>query len=444
MPRKENAIRKASLILLALALAAIPAAGRGILEARRTPLRVWVIGPDASAEATWTDFQAALEGLRKSDPRLRVEVKAFPADGYGERLASALAAADGPDAFSFWGGSRLRPLVADGRILALDPYLDDAFRSRLLPGLAEEFLVDGKTCGLPFGAHAAVLFCNRDLFRSYGLETPGAFDGLLEAVRTFRRGGTTAFAMGDRERWPAALFFETLAARRAGSGAAVRERVLAGKFDDPAFLAAAHDVKRLVDAGAFRAEAADRSLFAEGIEAFRDGRAAMMYQGSWLAGSLEGDGSRVKGRVDVAAFPGAATAAAPGAATAAAPGAATAAAGSSLWGGAFLGLCVNARGAHAADAAAFVKEIAPLQDRIACRSGTSLPCFLGSREANGMGTDLGSRMAALMERSADHAPNWDMLLEEKAERAYLEAVAGLFRGAVTPEAFVASLGRRTP
>jgi raffinose/stachyose/melibiose transport system substrate-binding protein len=414
-----------------LLLAAGSAAAGGIGEGRKAPLRVWVLGPDASAEASYADFRASLDAFRKAHPRRRVDAAALPAAGYGERLEAALAADGGPDVFVAFGAARLRPLVTAGRILELDPYLDASLRSRLLPGMTDNFVFDGKTYGLPFGAHAAALFCNRDLFHSSGIaDLPASFEALVQAARTFRSGGAAAFALGYRERWPAALFFEALAARHAGGGAAVRERVAAGRFADPAFLAAAYDVKRLVDAGAFRADAASLSMFAEGLTAFRQGRAAMIYHGSWLAGVLDDATSAVRGLVEVAAFPGAATAAAPGADSQAI-----------LWGGAFSALCVNAKSGSPADAAEFVKEIALRQDRIAWKSGTSLPSYRGTRDGDGAGTGLDAQVAVLMEKSAGLAPNWDLLLGDKAAQAYLDAVAGLFRGALTPERFVASLGR---
>lgn len=380
---------------------------------------MWVIGPDASAEASYDDFQAALAAYRRANPFRRVEAEAFPAEGYGERLSAALAAHGGPDVFASYGGFRLRTLAADGRVLALDPYLDEPARSLLPPALRDEFLFDGRTFGLPFGAHAAALLYNRSVLNGYGLAAPAGFDGLLGLVGTLRNLGVLPFALGNRERWPAALFFETLAARRAGSAEAVRQRVLAGRFEDPAFLAAAEDVKRLVDAGAFRSDAADLSMFTEGLADFREGRAAMMYHGSWLAGALEDGPSPVRGAVEAAAFPGA----------------------PALWGGAFAGLCVNAESARPAEAAEFARDLSRLQDGIAWRSGTSLPVYRDSMEGDATGTDLSRGIAALLRKSDALAPNWDLLLEEKAEQRYLDAVAALLRGTLTPQRFAASLGR---
>lgn len=77
------------------------------------------------------------------------------------------------------------PSVEAGKMLALDPYLDNALKSRILISL-HLYTLNNKLYTPPLEVTPAYLYCNRDIFKQYGLQYPKTFEDLLSIVKTFK------------------------------------------------------------------------------------------------------------------------------------------------------------------------------------------------------------------------------------------------------------------
>ena len=392
---------------------------------KKVTINVWHIWPDASSEASYVDFNQALTDYKKLNPNVEVNVDSTTNDLYKPKIQTALSADEAPDVFFTFGSAFSKPFVDAGKIAALDPYMDTAYKSKLLAGTTAFFTYDGKLYGLPLGMHTAWLYCNRDLFQKYGLKYPKTFDDLVNVTKAFKSKGVVPFALGNKERWPIILLYETLAVKYAGAKT-IQQQVQSNKLSDPAYLKAARDIKRLVDAGAFRPDVLGVSMFAEGFQVFKDGQVPMFYHGSWMTLPMEADDAATKGKIDVLRWPMVTDSSAKGSEF-------------DTWGGSFSCFSVSAKSKVLKDAVEFAKYVTFQQNKYAFINGTNLPCYRVDVTPDQVKSDINKQVIKLMDKSTSFTIGWDLMLEQKNAQEYMDNITKLLGGALTPEQFVATL-----
>ncbi|TBH21270.1 ABC transporter substrate-binding protein [Thermus thermamylovorans] len=107
-------------------------------------------------------------------------------------------------------------LVAEGRALALDPYLslDRAFLEDLFEPAWNYGVVDGRRFGLPLNTSTPVLFYNLDALRARGLRPPRNWREFEEAARALASRQARGFIfVTDPQAW----LFEAMVTSRGGS-----------------------------------------------------------------------------------------------------------------------------------------------------------------------------------------------------------------------------------
>ena len=102
--------------------------------------------------------------------------------------------------------------------------------------------------------------------------------------------------------WPGLMIFGIHAIRMAGSEDFNAALNGTGSFDTPEMVEAAKKVQELAARGGFGSSAMGTSED-DAVAAFKQGRAAMMFMGSWLNGDCEADDAAVKGKISVIKFP---------------------------------------------------------------------------------------------------------------------------------------------
>ena len=98
------------------------------------------------------------------------------------------------------------------------------------------------------------------------------------------------------------MIFGIHAIRMAGAEAFNAALMGTGSYDTPEMVEAARLVQELAARGGFGDSAASTSQD-DAVAAIKQGRAAMMFMGSWLNGDCEADDAAVKGKMTVIKFP---------------------------------------------------------------------------------------------------------------------------------------------
>jgi raffinose/stachyose/melibiose transport system substrate-binding protein len=227
---------------------------------------------------------AAVERFEAAHPGVEVEIQTFANDAYKQKLPVEMASNTPPDVFFTWGGGMLAEFARADRVLKLDQALSqDGWRERFIEQALAICSSDGGTYAVPLDLSVVPLWYNRELLAGKGIQPPATFADLLVACDQLNQAGVTPLSLGNRNVWPGAFYFIYLAARQ--GGAELFLNAAAGKpgagFDDPAFVAAGDDLKRLIDAHAF-ANGFNGLDDGAARTRFLSGEAAMYLMGTWL------------------------------------------------------------------------------------------------------------------------------------------------------------------
>lgn len=314
---KKNLFKIMGLLVALTMLVSLAACGNGNSSSSATPSpSATVSGDDGAGEEVtlnlwhmWVSdgdgnkkpFETVLSKAKEQLPGINIVVDGTDNESYKTKIKTAVAANEAPDIFFTWAAGFSKPFVSSGKVLALDEYMDD-IKDKLLPGIEKNLTYDGKVYGLPFQMQVAPLYCNTEIFEQNGVKIPETYDELLAAVQTFGAKGITPMVCGAKDKWPAMFYFDALALRTAGAKANIDALNKVASFNTPEFVDAAKKLDELTKAGAFGKGALGLSWDEANI-AFSQGQAAMIFNGNWVAGTCEGEGSLVKGKVAVVPFP---------------------------------------------------------------------------------------------------------------------------------------------
>lgn len=113
------------------------------------------------------------EAFMASHPGIKVEVSIFPSKGFKDRVATAIAAGQGPD---IWYTYYVPEIAEEGFLEDLTPYMerDGVDPNKWFPIGRIRALYKGHYFGLPRDATAAVIAYNKDIFDAAGIPYPEA------------------------------------------------------------------------------------------------------------------------------------------------------------------------------------------------------------------------------------------------------------------------------
>lgn len=255
-----------------------------------------------STDGNYVAFYNALKSIKEDMPNVTVVHEGTESESYKVKLKTAMAGNELPDVFFNWGAGTMAPYVEAGLVLPLDKYMTDDIKSRILGGTLDNFTFDGKVYGYPYSVAVASLYINTELFKQNNVKVPETYEEFLTAVDAFSKAGITPISLGEKDLWPGLMIFGIHAIRIAGAEAFNGALKGTASYDTPELQKAAQFVQDLANRGGFGKNAMGTS-YSDSVAAFKQGKAAMMFMGSWLNGDCEADDAAVKGKISVIKFP---------------------------------------------------------------------------------------------------------------------------------------------
>ncbi|WP_433219000.1 ABC transporter substrate-binding protein [Dactylosporangium sp. CS-047395] len=267
---------------LAVSLTACGSAGPGTESAAGGgDIQVWAI-QDASVNPITTK---SIDAYNKANSS-KVKLVTYVNDAYKQKLQVAMGSPQAPDVFFNWGGGNLAQFVKAGQVEPLDDLLAKSpeLKDKFLPSVMDVGKVDGKQYGLPMlGVLPVVLFYNKEVFTSAGVQPPKTYADLLAAVDTFKAKGVTPIALAGSQGWTELMWLEYMLDR---IGGADKFKAIAdgkeGAWSDPAVIKALTEIQALAKRGAFGSNFASVNYDNQGAsKLIATGKAAMHLMGSW-------------------------------------------------------------------------------------------------------------------------------------------------------------------
>jgi len=284
--RSQGAGRALLVGLMAL-LAAVAACGNGSSGQSQNVKLVW--WHNASEDPGKTFWAQVAKDFHTAHPNITVEVVPIQNEQFTTKIPVALQSSSPPDVFQQWGGGQLGDQVQAGRVEDITsdvkPWIGQ------IGSAASNWQVNGKQYGVPYSLGLVGFWYNKDLFAKASISTPPAtWDELLADVGKLKAAGIAPIALGGKDRWPDAFYWDYLAVRLC-SKQTLQQAAVDYKFTDSCWTQAGVKVKQLLDASPFQngflaTPAQQGAGSSAGL--MGNGKAAMELQGHWNPGVMNG------------------------------------------------------------------------------------------------------------------------------------------------------------
>lgn len=242
------------------------------------------------------NLQKALDEFETLHPNISVVDHGMEGNTYKTKIETDFTGtASDVDVFFYWAPGRVRQLLRADAVLPVDSYVTDETLQDILPGMTDNFVIDGKLYALPMSSSTMVLFCNKKLFDRCSLTLPKTWKDLEACTSVFKSEGLTPLSIGAADSWVAAGFFESLLTQICGADA-MRELFQTGKygglnaeqqdgFSYAALRKASEAIEKFRKAGLF-AKDIENCTWGDALKQFEDGESAMLFDGTWSIAEL--------------------------------------------------------------------------------------------------------------------------------------------------------------
>jgi len=248
-------------------------------------------------------FQDVVAKTEQENPGLKIEMEGIDeVVNRDQKLKAEMAAGNPPDIFEVFGGADLNLYVKAGRMLDLTPIIEELGIKDKFASL-DEFTVDGKVYGLPFGGYSEAIFYNKKMFSDLGLTVPTTWDELIATADKVKASGKTPFALAAKDAWVNGMLWNTVMERYVGIDGL--NKVVTGEtqWTDPDFVKGFEAYSTLVNNDYFTKGALGLAYADQGAK-FLAGDAAMLFTGSWDTNRFTSDeAGDLQGNIGYFAFP---------------------------------------------------------------------------------------------------------------------------------------------
>jgi raffinose/stachyose/melibiose transport system substrate-binding protein len=239
------------------------------------------VGPQ---KAYW---QKVADDFHKLHPDVTIKPVPIQNEQFNTKIPVALQSGDPPDIYQQWGGGQLATQVKAGKVGNIDKLVKPWIS--LLGGAAAGWQVGGVQYGIPYNLGVVGFWYNKALFKQAGISAPpDSWPDLFADVKKLKAAGITPIAIGSKDRWPDAFYWDYLAVRLC-SKQTLQQSAVDYKFTDPCWVRAGVLTKQLLDAQPFQegflATPAQQGA-ASSAGLIGNGKAAMELQGHWDEGTM--------------------------------------------------------------------------------------------------------------------------------------------------------------
>lgn len=263
-----------------------------------TVIQIWTIHGD-----TEKALKRVLDEYKNQESNIKFEVTVYKNEIYQTAVNNAIITNSLPDMFFMWGHSKINRLVEGDILQDITIEIQDLETISLLKENAlEAFTYEDKVYALPLYGWRAYLFCNRDIFKQYGLAYPKTFEEFVEVSQKLKEEDIIPISTGGKEGWLSSLYYMSLL-QGEGSGRLIYDAVNNPKlFSSEEFIDSAKKIEILRNEKVWQDDFMDYDGY-NAVSLFSQGRTAMLYYGNWASTFLESEISKVNHKVDLTYFP---------------------------------------------------------------------------------------------------------------------------------------------
>ncbi|MCW2937012.1 MAG: carbohydrate transporter substrate-binding protein family [Actinomycetia bacterium] len=255
-------------------------------------------GSSSSVTLTWwnnaTDqpllgvYSSAIKGFEATHPNIKITDVPIQNELLQDtKIPLALEGNNPPNIYQQWGGGVLGQQVTSGKVDDITTDVSSWIGS--ISG-ASGWQANGKQYGVPVDLHVVGFWYRKDIFTKVGITVPTTLAQLESDDTKLRAAGYAPIAVGSKDRWPDAFWWEYFALRDCPQGT-VTSAIKSENFGASCFGQASTDLAAFLKSNPFQAGFLGTSSqqgagSSAGLAAA--GKAAMELQGDWDPSVMEG------------------------------------------------------------------------------------------------------------------------------------------------------------
>jgi multiple sugar transport system substrate-binding protein len=277
------------LVLFAVLFGAVSAHGAGTL----------VVNANTTDPAPRAAWQQAVRKFESEHPDVRVQLNVYDHESYKKAIRNWLTSS-APDVVFWFAGHRMRQFATPGLLEDVTDLFTPEMRAAMHPSALDLVTLNGRQYGVPYQHYPVGLYFRRDVLADAGIaEPPSTWSDLVRACERLLARRIEPFAIGTRDLWPAAAWFDYLDLRQ--NGLAFHMELMQGRvpYTDARVRRVFERWRELVDRGCFSRNHASSS-WQESQALLYNGQAAMMLIGNYIVANFP---ANVEARMGFAPFP---------------------------------------------------------------------------------------------------------------------------------------------
>jgi multiple sugar transport system substrate-binding protein len=164
------------------------------------------------------NFSAIGDQFTAENPDIGLNVVAYRSPEYKILVSEWLVKRAGPDVFFWHGGERLKQFVRAGLVASLDDlWQDSAFSRQFTPALTDLVSYHDSKYAVPISYYHWGFFYKKSLFHRLGITAPKSWQDFLTICATLKQHNINPIAIGSKEPWTVAAWFDYLNLRINGN-----------------------------------------------------------------------------------------------------------------------------------------------------------------------------------------------------------------------------------
>ena len=258
-----------------------------------------VINADTSDPAPRAAWEATVEAFKKAHPDVEVKFNVYDHESYKKSIRNWLTSAS-PDVVYWYVGNRMAQFVKPGLLEDVSSVYTDEVKAEMGNVATGLVTVDGKQYGVPYTYYQWGIYYRKDLLDAAGVTAPPTtWEEFVDACGKIKASGVEPIAIGSKDLWPTAGWFDYLNMRI--NGLEFHMELMAGKvpYTDDRVRAVFAKWGELLDKGCFVKNHASVS-WQESQSLLYQGKAAMMLIGNFIVPNFPPE---VKDKMEFVAFP---------------------------------------------------------------------------------------------------------------------------------------------
>jgi raffinose/stachyose/melibiose transport system substrate-binding protein len=257
---------------------------------------------DATQDLISLGYKETIERFNKDyEGKYHVTPITTNLEEYYDKLNALVAAGETPDVFIVSPGPQLTDYVAPGIAAPLDDYLaqdgwKDTFTS---DAVFTQQTYDGKIYAVPLNTAAACCFYNTEMFEKAGAKVPTNWDEMIDACDKLQAAGFTPVTISAGTAWCLSMVAGYLCEAEGVDLAKLADG--SASWEDGKLEAAAN---KLLDLSKYFQPTAAGDTNDVATANFYNEEAAILIQGSWAIGQINGENPEFESKCGVFQFPG--------------------------------------------------------------------------------------------------------------------------------------------